>query len=98
MSIKKAAPHTRTTPPTQAETIQQRMDTHGSFPETARVAQNLKLMMEDSTNWDYLPHAMKESLEMIQTKVGRILTGDPTHRDSWHDIAGYAVLIEQLLE
>lgn len=41
---------------------------------------------------------MKEALEMIQTKVGRILTGDPTHRDSWHDIAGYAVLIEQLLE
>lgn len=83
---------------TQAETIQQRTSTHGGFAETARVGQNLKLMMKDSTNWEELPTDMKESLEMIQSKVARILNGDPTHSDSWHDIAGYAVLIEQSLD
>jgi hypothetical protein len=39
----------------------------------------------------------RESLDMIQHKIGRILCGDPDYADSWHDIAGYAMLVEQRL-
>jgi hypothetical protein len=34
---------------------------------------------------------------MIQHKIARILNGDPTYTDNWHDIAGYATLVEQHL-
>jgi hypothetical protein len=41
--------------------------------------------------------SQKESLEMIMHKVARILNGDPNYSDSWHDIAGYAKLIDDVL-
>ena len=34
---------------------------------------------------------------MILHKIGRILNGDPNYADSWHDIAGYAKLVEDEL-
>lgn len=39
----------------------------------------------------------KEALSMIFSKIARILNGDPDHIDSWHDIAGYATLVEDRL-
>ncbi len=41
---------------------------------------------------------MKESLEMNMHKVARILNGDPTYLDNWHDIIGYTRLVEKRLE
>jgi hypothetical protein len=41
---------------------------------------------------------MREALEMLAHKTGRILNGDPAYADSWHDIAGYVRLVEQRLE
>jgi len=35
---------------------------------------------------------------MIAHKIARIINGDPNHLDSWHDIAGYATLVEQELK
>ena len=32
---------------------------------------------------------------MIVHKIARILAGDPNHADHWHDIAGYAILVEE---
>jgi hypothetical protein len=40
---------------------------------------------------------MKEALDMVAHKIGRILNGDPTYTDSWHDIAGYSKLVEDEL-
>ena len=54
--------------------------------------------MRITPGWHDLQPYQRESLEMIQHKVARILNGDPTYADSWHDIAGYAMLVEQLLE
>lgn len=81
-----------------AATLKQRGKRYGDFDEHARITQNIKDAMKDSPNWQQLPPAMKESLEMIAHKMGRILNGDPTYADSWHDIAGYAQLVEQQLE
>jgi hypothetical protein len=41
---------------------------------------------------------MRESLAMICQKMARIVNGDPFYRDSWHDIVGYARLIDTKLE
>lgn len=39
----------------------------------------------------------REALQMIASKLARIVTGNPGHRDSWIDIAGYAQLVANSL-
>ena len=34
---------------------------------------------------------------MILHKIGRIINGDADYADSWHDIAGYASLVDKRL-
>jgi hypothetical protein len=53
--------------------------------------------MRDSPNWGDLTDDKREALEMIAHKIGRILNGDPEYKDSWHDIIGYARLVEDTL-
>jgi hypothetical protein len=79
-------------------TLTERGTRYGSFDEHARITQNIKTAMADSANWSTLDDDMRESLEMIAHKMGRILNGDPSYSDSWHDIIGYARLVEQRLE
>lgn len=78
-------------------TLQERGKHCGLFKERARIAQNIKRAMRDSPNWTQIDPMMLESLEMIAHKVSRILNGDPTHTDCWHDVAGYAKLVEDEL-
>lgn len=68
-----------------------------SYAEQARVTQAIKRAMADSANWTRLADDQRDALEMCCTKFGRILTGDPNYVDSWHDIIGYARLIEKRL-
>ena len=74
-------------------TLAQRGSRYGSFDEHARITQNIKDAMKDSPNWEKLSPSMKECLEMIAHKAGRILNGDPLYHDSWYDIVGYAKLV-----
>lgn len=80
------------------ETLAERGNRYGEFAEHARITQNIKKAMQDSPNWKSLPDDMKEALEMIAHKIGRILNGDPAYIDSWHDIIGYTKLVEDLLK
>ena len=79
------------------DTLTERGNRYGQFAEHARITQNLKRAMQDSPNWKSLPDEMKEALEMVQHKVGRILNGDPFYADSWHDMQGYTKLVEDQL-
>lgn len=81
-----------------ADTLAERGTRYGSFPEHARITQNLKAAMTDSPNWRALDDDMREALEMVAHKVGRILNGDPAYHDSWHDIIGYTKLVADRLE
>lgn len=78
-------------------TLTERGNRYGPFDSQARIAQNIKECMADSPNWLKLSADKKEALEMIANKIGRILNGDPDYADSWHDIGGYAKLIEDAL-
>jgi len=78
--------------------LDERGHKYGSFLETASAAQALKETMQDNNNWGRLDVDMTEALEMIATKIARILNGDPNYADSWIDIAGYAKLVADRLE
>ena len=79
------------------ETLTERGIRYGKFKDHAELSQQLKEVMQCADGWNHLEPDMREALEMIQHKVARILYGDPTYADSWHDIAGYAKLVDDRL-
>lgn len=79
------------------ETLKDRGDKYGRFIDHAMTTQWLKSVMQKQTKWPSLAADQKEALEMIAHKIGRILNGDPSYADSWHDIAGYAELVAKRL-
>jgi len=79
-------------------TLQERGKRYGDFCGHAQITQEIKRVMHRCPSWDNISHDKREALEMIAHKMGRILNGDPNYADSWHDIIGYARLVEQTLE
>jgi len=79
-------------------TLTEREGRYGAFADHARLSQHLTDVMRSAPKWDGLSAVQKEALEMIQHKVARILNGDPRYVDNWHDIAGYATLVEKDLQ
>lgn len=49
------------------------------------------------TKWWGLAADQRHAIRYILDKLARILEGDPDYTDNWHDIAGYATLIEDRL-
>lgn len=80
-----------------SKTLNARNERYGTFSVQAAISQTLKSFMRQSPNWDSLDPDMAEALDMIQHKIARILNGDPRYADSWHDIAGYATLVDKRL-
>jgi len=78
------------------DTLAQRQVTHGDFRLNALASQQLKEIIKCNTI-KILSRAHREALDLICGKIARIVTGDPNHADSWHDIAGYATLIENII-
>ena len=79
------------------QTLKDREKTHGDFLSKARLIQKLKELLRGSPNWDHMASDMQEALDNIMTKIGRICYGNPFHTDNWHDIIGYAKLVEDPL-
>ena len=72
---------------------------YGKFDGQARIAQGLKqiIMLVNPAKYELMAADQKEALDMICHKIARIINGDPDYADSWHDIAGYAKLVEDRL-
>jgi hypothetical protein len=79
------------------KTLTERHAVHGAFVDQAEISQALSDVMRRATNYKSLTPHQREALEMIQHKIARILEGDRNHIDHWHDIAGYATLVERHL-
>ena len=89
------------------QTLNERGSRYGDFSDHARICQALKEVMMDFTvytegarstvPWGALPDIHKQALEVIADKIARILSGDPNYADNWHDIQGYAKLVEDRL-
>ena len=79
------------------DTLAERGSRYGEFPDHAFLTQELKATMHDHNGWAELDDDMKECLDMVAHKIGRIINGDPTYIDSWTDIIGYTRLVEKRL-
>jgi hypothetical protein len=86
-----------TSNPSLEKTLAERHARYGTYLHTAEIIQDIKDAMRAAPQWNELEADQKESLELIANKIGRILRGDANYVDSWHDIAGYATLIEKRL-
>lgn len=82
---------------TVSTTLAQRGSTHGKFADGAALTQTFKTIMRRAKNWERLDPDQREALEMIAHKISRVLVGDPNFPDSWHDISGYAKLVDDRL-
>lgn len=80
-----------------AETLKERGSRYGQFLGVGEISQCLKEVMRATPNWQHLAPDQSEALEMIASKIARILNGDQNFVDSWHDVAGYARLVEERL-
>lgn len=83
--------------PTLDALLESKNAIHGDFDDDASTAQDLKRIIRAGTNWEAMPAMHREALDNIATKIARILSGDPNHKDHWSDIQGYARLIEKSL-
>jgi hypothetical protein len=78
------------------QTLQERGSRYGTLANNGYIAQELKAVFRrPASNWQTLSPDKREALDVIASKMARILTGDPEYTDNWHDIAGYATLVEK---
>jgi hypothetical protein len=75
-------------------TLAERGENYGDFSDNAEYSQDLKFRMQTTVSWDASPAYVKEALELIASKIARMLSGTPMYADSWRDIQGYAKLVE----
>ena len=78
--------------------LEEREKTHGSFITTAAKAQQLKDAMRGGKNLEELDDMQREALQMIATKIARILEGCHDEVDHWRDLSGYSQLVVRELD
>jgi len=78
-------------------TLAERGDRYGDFADNARLSQQLKSICTTGASWRGMSETNREGLTMILQKIARICNGDPDYADNWHDIQGYAKLVEDRL-
>ena len=76
------------------ETLDQRENRYGDYKDVSATSQWLKDIMHAGGSWNAMEPYMQESLDLIANKLARIVNGDPFYDDSWHDVGGYAKLVE----
>ena len=76
------------------ETLGQREERYGEYVHVAATAQEIKKILRTGNSWSTMEPYMQESLDLIANKLARIVNGDPFYDDSWHDVSGYAKLVE----
>lgn len=80
------------------DTLAERGERYNRFPNNARTAQAIKDQYRETPNWYELDDHMCEALDVIASKIARIINGDPTYKDNWVDIMGYCQLVLNELE
>lgn len=81
-----------------SDTLKSRKDTHGRFIDVAKISQSIKTIITEAPNKHCFTNVQIEAIDMIASKLARIACGNPSEADHWHDIAGYATLVEKYLK
>lgn len=79
-------------------TLKQREAQYGDYRDVAKISQLIKMALRDVCDTGRLSYFQRESLDMMATKISRIVAGDPDNIDHWLDIEGYARLVRNMLE
>jgi hypothetical protein len=79
------------------QTLAERGNRYGDFADHAKIAQAIQDDMRIGEGWARLDDVKRQALTVIADKIARILSGDPNYADNWHDIQGYAKLVEDRL-
>lgn len=75
------------------DTLAEREKQHGDFNQHCNIESELRKLLEHyGTDLDVVQYV---GLGMIMHKMARVLNHGHNHIDSWHDIAGYATLVER---
>jgi hypothetical protein len=82
---------------TVEQVLVERGKDYGDYASKAQFIQGVKYLMRSSPSWEAMDADMRESMEMIAHKMGRVVYGDPAHKDNFLDIAGYAKLVADRL-
>lgn len=72
--------------------LRERATNYGDYSKVAQVAHYIKSAIYLGPNYKNLSPAQAESLDMIASKIARIVNGDTSYEDNWIDIIGYATL------
>lgn len=78
-------------------TLAERHVLYGNFLDESVIAMSLKGYLRLGPGWERLTSDQQNALDNICQKMARIINGDPNYIDNWHDIQGYARLIEDAL-
>ena len=78
--------------------LEDRGSRYGDFGVQAQTAQAIREAFQKSQNWEYLPPYMREGLDLVATKISRMLCGDPMYMDNVVDILGYMTLVKTEME
>ena len=73
--------------------LNERQEQYGDFLNRSKISQDFKTLLHNGSSYRSLKADQKEALEMIATKIGRIVNGNPDYLDSWVDIQGYCQLV-----
>ncbi len=79
------------------KTLEQRGERYGKFKDVAATTYALQEILRDAKNHEHMTDDQVIALDMICNKMARIVNGDPNYIENWHDIAGYATLMENEL-
>ena len=79
------------------KTLEQRGSRYGKFKDVAATTYALQEILRNAKNHEHMTDDQVIALDMICNKMARIVNGDPSYIDNWHDISGYATLVEQEL-
>jgi hypothetical protein len=81
--------------------LDQREEQYGNYRDVAKISQCIKMALKivhTDYNGGRLSYVQRESLDMMATKMARIVSGNADNIDDWLDIEGYARLVRNILE
>lgn len=76
------------------QTLAERGKTYGPFREKAKTVQALIDVVIHEPGWERLAADQKQCIMVCFDKFARAIHGDPNHRDNFHDVVGYAKLVD----
>ncbi len=83
---------------TMQQILKERGSRYGEFIDNATIAQVMKSSSKNGKSWVAMDRDAQEAIDMICTKISRIVTADWRYVDNWRDIEGFAKLVADRLE